>query len=244
MKHIANVTLVAVATTEVDATAKALEHSTRRLSFDKVLLISSYDPNPGCSMYEHIAIQPFGSVGEWGKFVVFSLHEYIHTDHIILIHADGFIINPQSWDDEFLNYDYVGAPWPIPRDNFSYRDYFGNIIRMGNSVSLRSLKILRMPSEIGLDWASADHGFFHEDGFLCVQNRHILQAHGIVYAPLSVACRFSREKAIPENEGIKPFAFHKWEGENKHYPRFSKKGSWAFRVKKMIKKIRNRIAHE
>lgn len=243
MKHIGNVTLVAVATTEVEATAKALDYSTRQLSFDRVLLFSHYNPEPGSTTYEHIPIQPFSDVGEWGKFVVFDLHQYIHTDHIILVHADGFIVNPQSWDDEFLRYDYIGAPWPIPKDNFSYRDYFGNIIRMGNSVSLRSLKLLKMPSEIGLDWASADHGFFHEDGFLCVQNRHILQSHGITYAPLSVACRFSREKPIPENKGIKPFAFHKWEGENRLYPRFSPKGSLIYQTKRLFKKIQRRIAH-
>lgn len=241
MKHISNVTLVAVATTEVEATAKALEFSTRHLSFDRVLLLSHYNPEPGASTYEHIAIQPFSSVGEWGKFVVFELHRHIHTDHIILVHADGFIVNPQSWDDEFLNYDYIGAPWPLPKDDFSYRDHFGNIIRVGNSVSLRSTKLLKMPSEIGLDWASADHGFFHEDGFLCVQNRHILQNHGIAYAPLPVACRFSREKPIRENKGIEPFAFHKWEGENRHYPRFSPKASFGYRIRKALKKIKQRV---
>lgn len=241
MKHIGNVTLVAVATTEVDATAKALEFSTRHLSFDRVLLFSHFNPEPGAGTYEHIAIQPFSSVGEWGKFVVFDLHRYIHTDHIILIHADGFIVNPQSWDEEFLKYDYIGAPWPLPKDDFSYRDHFGNIIRVGNSVSLRSLKLLKMPSKIGLDWASADHGFFHEDGFLCVQNRHILQSQGIAYAPLPVACRFSREKPIRENKGIQPFAFHKWEGANRHYPQFSPKASLGYRIRKIFKKIKQRI---
>lgn len=241
MRHLGNVTLVAVATTEVEATAKALEFSTRHLAFDRVLLLSHYNPEPGTTCYEHILIEPFSSVGEWGKFVVFDLHRYIHTDHIILIHADGFIVNPQSWDNEFLQYDYVGAPWPLPRDNFSYRDHFGNIIRVGNSVSLRSLKLLKLPSELGMDWASADHGYFHEDGFLCVQNRHILQGHGVAYAPLSVACRFSREKPIAENKGIDPFAFHKWDGANRHYPRFSPKASFGYQLRKAIKKLQQGI---
>lgn len=243
MKHIDKVTLVAVATTEVNATAKALLYSTRYLSFDKVLLISNYNPDTSCTIYEHIAIQPFESVAEWGKFVVFELHKYIQTDHIILIHADGFIVNPQAWNDEFLNYDYIGAPWPIPKDVFSYRDHFGNIIRVGNSVSLRSLKLLKLPLEIGLDWNAADHGFFHEDGFLCVQNRHILQSHGANYAPFNVACQFSREKTIHENKGIEPFAFHKWDGENKNFPRFSQKGSLIYRIKKIVKKLQKLIIH-
>jgi hypothetical protein len=98
-----------------------------------------------------------------------------------------------------------------------------------------------MPSELNLDWASADHGFFHEDGFICVQNRHILQNHGIDYAPLSVACHFSREKPIRENKGIKPFVFHKWEGENRYYPRFSIKASIGYRLRKVLQKIMKKI---
>jgi hypothetical protein len=241
-RHLANVSLVAVATTEVEATALALEYSVRHLSFDQVLLFSHFNPKPGPTCYEHIPIQPFGSVGDWGKFVVFDLHQHIRTDHIILIHADGFIVNPQSWTEEFLEYDYIGAPWPIPKDNYSYRDHFGNIIRVGNSVSLRSKKILQLPSKLGLDWSSADHGYFHEDGFLCVQSRHILQAHGISYAPLSVACQFSREKTIPENRAVEPFAFHKWEGANRKYPRYSPKASLKYQVRKAFKKLMQRRA--
>jgi len=43
LKHLDSVTLVAVATTEDEATAKALEFSTRMLSFGKVLLFSHYN---------------------------------------------------------------------------------------------------------------------------------------------------------------------------------------------------------
>jgi len=242
LKHLDSVTLVAVASVEVEATAKALEFSTKKLSFEKVLLLSHYNPLTDSTIYEHIQIGPFGSVEEWGKFVVFELYKYIQTQYIILVHADGFIVNPEAWDDNFLQYDYIGAPWPIPKDTFSYRDYYGNIIRMGNSISLRSFNILKLPDQLGLDWGSADHGFFHEDGFLCVQNRHILQQHGIKYPPLEVACRFSREKPILENKGITPFAFHKWEGENSRYPCFSVKCSIRYTIKKAIRKIRSLLS--
>lgn len=220
--RISNVTLVAVATTEVEATVEALIYSTRQICFDRVMLISSYNPSPENTAYCHYKIEPFKNVGEWGRFIVFDLHKYISTDYVILIHADGFIVNPSKWSEVFKQYDYIGAPWPLPRDNFSYRDNLGNIIRVGNSVSLRSLKMLRLPSSLELDWESVDHGFFHEDGFLCVQNRHILQSHGIKFAPLEVACRFSREATLTENRDIEPFAFHKWKGKNKKYPDFRK----------------------
>jgi hypothetical protein len=237
MKHITNVTLVAVATTEVEATAKALEYSQRALSFDRVVLLSNYDPSPNSHFYEHIKIEPFNDVGEWGRFVVFELYKYITTDFIILIHADGFIVNPEKWNDDFLKYDYIGAPWPIPKDSFSFRDYYGNIIRVGNSVSLRSKRILELPAQLGLDWDSADKGFFHEDGFLAVQNRHILQKNGVEYAPLSIAVHFSRERTLPENKGVEPFLFHQWSGENKKYPCFGGKKTFFHKLKKLLKKV-------
>lgn len=237
MLSLPNVTLVAVATTEVEATAMAIRYSCRDISFGRTLLIANYNPNPESNLYDFIEIPAFKDVAEWGRFVVFELFKYIHTDYIILIHADGFIVNPQSWTDDFLKYDFIGAPWPIPKDNFSYRDFFGNIIRVGNSVSLRSLKLLRMPSEMRLSWETANHGYFHEDGFLSVQYRHLLQANGISYAPLDVACKFSREKTIAENAKIHPFAFHKWEGANRRYPKFSSKGSITYLVKKILEKL-------
>ena len=57
MKCIPNVTLVSVATTEVEATSKALEYSTNSLKFDRVLLVSHFDPNPDSDIYEYIQIE-------------------------------------------------------------------------------------------------------------------------------------------------------------------------------------------
>ena len=238
MSKLKDVTLVAVATKEVEETVKALQYSLRGIEFEEVLFFASYDPANGCdSNYNYHYIPPFDSVESWGKFIVFDLHRFIKTKYIILIHADGFIVHPEQWSPEFLKYDYIGAPWPLPKDSFSYRDEFGNIIRVGNSVSLRSKKILELPEKIGLKWSNADHGYFHEDGFLCVQHRGILMRHGINFSPLSVACRFSRERTIPENKGIRPFAFHKWHGENRSYPRFTKRQNLIALTKKLIMNV-------
>jgi hypothetical protein len=129
------------------------------------------------------------------------------------------VVNPAEWRPEFLEYDYIGSPWPLPSDDFSYRDINGNVIRVGNSVSIRSKKILELPSKLNIPWV-ADHGFFNEDGFLCCTNRHILEANGVRYAPIEVAKYFAHECMIPEIKNITPFAFHKWMGTNRKYPRF------------------------
>ena len=235
MIDLKDISLVAVATQDVEETVQAIEYSIKNMSFGKVQLFAHYNPKPNSKDYEFIKIEPFSNVGEWGKFVVFELYKFITTKHIMLIHADGFIVNPESWDDEFLKYDYIGAPWPLPTDGFSFRDYYGNIIRQGNSVSLRSYDILKLPSELNLEW-DADAGYFHEDGFLCAVKRHILVKNGIEFAPLDIACKFSHEKEIPEIKGIKPFAFHKWDGANKRYPKFGRYNVGL--LDKIVKKVK------
>ena len=220
MRSLKGVTLVAVATEDVLETIEAIKYSTKHINFESVKLFSNINLLNN-NKYEFIKISKFDNVEEWGRFVIYELYKYISTKHIILIHADGFIVNPESWDDVFLKYDYIGAPWKVPTDNFSFRDYYGNIIRHGNSVSLRSYKILKLPSELNLDW-DANAGYFHEDGFLCTVKRHILIKNDIEFAPLDIACKFSHETPIPEIKGIKPFAFHKWAGENKQYPKFGR----------------------
>ncbi len=211
-----NVTLVAMAGKKVFATVKALEYSSRNIEFGRVLLISHNKPwyLPRSIDFEYTSKTQ--SMYEWCYKIIYKLHEYINTDYIILVHSDGFIVNPESWMESFLDYDYIGAPWPIPLDD-SYLDISKELIRVGNSVSLRSKRILELPSKLNLTW-EPPNGFYHEDGFLCCNVRHILQAHGIKYAPIEVAKYFSHESMIPEVQGIRPFAFHKWMGSNAIYP--------------------------
>lgn len=215
-----NITLVAVATQEVGAAVKALDYSQREIAFGDCMLVSHENPASE-KPYRYVQIAPFSSVGEWGRYVVFDLVDQIETEHILLIHEDGFVVTPSAWDNSWLGYDFIGAPFPLPTDPISFRDAKGEIVRVGNSVSLRSRRLLELPREIGLKWENFDGGFPHEDGFLCVQHRYPLMEHGINYAPLEVAARFGREVNLPEHKGVSPFVFHKWVGPNRGYPCFN-----------------------
>ena len=44
--------------------------------------------------------------------------EHIQTSHCLLIQSDGFVLFPDKWDDSWLDYDYIGAPWPISKDSY------------------------------------------------------------------------------------------------------------------------------
>ena len=214
-----NVTLVAVATRKVEETLKALLYSAQEINFSSVKLLAHFTPFGIDDRVDFIRIKKMKNIDEWCHFIVYELHHYIQTDYILLVHADGFVVNPSSWQNEFLNYDYIGAPWPLPTDKFSYRDINGEIVRVGNSVSLRSKRLLELPTKLNIPW-EPDHGYYNEDGFLCVKNKHIFEENNIHYAPLGIAKYFSHEVMIPELRNIKPFVFHKWAGSNRQYPKF------------------------
>ena len=81
-----------------------------------------------------------------------------------------------------------------------------------------------MPTELNIPW-EPESGFFHEDGFLCCNNKHILEENGIRFPDINIAKFFSHESMIQEIEGITPFSFHKWQGSNKKYP-----GYWLDKI--------------
>ena len=186
-----------------DQQQKALDYSSKNIEFGEVKNI----------------IVNTNSIDEWNKAVVFDLGDYIDTDYALLIHPDGGIGEPQLWRDEWLQYDFIGSPFPLPIDNFSYQDINGKIQRVGYSVSLRSKKLLQLPKKIGMEWKPF-HGFYNEDGYICVNMRHVFEEHGCIFAPFEEAICFGRENPLPENKGLKTFIYHKTTGENACYPNF------------------------
>jgi hypothetical protein len=197
------ITLCAFGSTNIDGMRRALDYSSKDIDFGDVKLI------------EHEC----DGIDEWNKHIVFELGSYIKTPFALLIHPDGFVVHPESWKDKWLEYDYIGSPWALPSDDYSYRDVNGKIQRVGNSVSLRSKKLLDLPKKVDMEWRSF-HGFYNEDGYISCNMRHIFEQHGCKFAPFEEAVFFGRETPLPENVGINPFVFHRHMGENNKYPNF------------------------
>ena len=200
-----NVTLLSITSVKIQETIKSIEKSCEGIEFGDVKLLTN--ENVKSDLFKTIKIPKIDYDG-YSKFVVYDLHKYIETEFALIVQHDGFVTSPDKWDHSFLNYDYIGAPFPLPEDEFSYRDPFGNIIRVGNGgFSLRSKKLLELPTELNLEWKSY-FGYYNEDGFFVCHNRHIFEKSGCVFAPLDVAKYFSHESRIPEIENIVPFGFH------------------------------------
>lgn len=215
MLKLNNVTLVSVTSVNIDRTVRALRYSSKDIQFADVILLTDKEVSP--PNINVIKIQPLDYIG-YSHFIVYELHKYIKTDYVLIIQEDGFVTDANKWSDDFYHYDYIGAPFPIPNSNdkISYRDPFGNLIRVGNGgFSLRSKKLLELPSKLNLEWKPY-FGYYNEDGFFAVHNKHILEENGCVFAPPEMAVKFSIEHSTPETNNIIPFGFHGKHNKNYH----------------------------
>tara|TARA_R110000851_G_scaffold183027_4_gene332133 strand:+ start:733 stop:1398 length:666 start_codon:yes stop_codon:yes gene_type:complete len=221
MLELETITLVILSSIKLEKSIKALEYSCRDIKWGEVKFVSDTKPDNLPDFIQHEFCPKMSNVDEWNYAAIYELPKHIKTDYCMLIHDDGFVVNADSWREEFLDYDYIGAPWPLPQDDFSFRAKDGELIRVGNSVSLRSKKLLDLPINLGLEW-KAFHGYYNEDGYICVNYRHRYLENGCKFATIDEAKYFSHETMIPEVQGIKPFAFHGHAGLNNIYPNYGK----------------------
>ena len=189
MSGLSNVTLCVVTSRDLAVSELALQRSARDLRFGQVVLFSPDRPSdPGI---RHVPIRRFARNKDYDHFVLAELGRHIETDFALIIHFDGFVINPGAWRDDFLEYDYIGARWP-----WQPHAPVGN-----GGFCLRSARLLRITAESR--FIREDHP---EDIVICREERGYLESrHGIRFAPPDVADRFSVEhSAVPTGS----FGFH------------------------------------
>lgn len=196
MLELPQITLIALTNKDLPAHEEAFRKSSEGIKWGARKLIIDLDCN---------------SIDEWNRRIIYDLHNYVQTDFAMLIHADGHIRNPELWNPDWLNYDYCASPWPLPTDTYSYRDEEGEIQRVGNSVSLRSRKLMELVATRPIEWfweQKRRYGNCNEDGFISCHNRKWLEAQGCKFLPFEKAIHFGKEAELPENKGLDTFLFH------------------------------------
>lgn len=186
MIRLPEVTLLGVDCININRLMVAAQICQRKIEFGKVALLSSI----ASSNKDIICIPHIRTIEDYSKFMIKNVHEYVHTDYALIIQWDGFILNPDAWDDMFLQYDYIGAPWP----------YTSEYIVGNGGFSLRSKRLLSILSQ------DKHITSFHPEDFQIGRTyREYLEAKGIIFAPESIAMRFSIE-------GNNKYG-HKWNNE-------------------------------
>jgi len=185
-----DVTLVAVTSVAVEATVNAIVASIEQVNFAEALLLSDRKPTSLDCRIAWRPIEQLSSRAEYSNFMLRKLADHIQTSHALCIQWDGFVIDGTAWQSAFLDYDYIGAPWPHFRDAYN----------VGNGgFSLRSRKLLCACANMPLDGESP------EDVVISRVWRPQLEEMGIRFAPESLARQFAYERMSPSG---KEFGFH------------------------------------
>lgn len=186
MINLPDVTLVVADTVCHDLTKLAVEDCISKCSFADVLIAS--DKRISVSGATHIPVEFSGLA--CADLFRWTWGQYVRTTHLLIIEWDSWIIDANRWSHFWLDYDYIGAPWP-----------FHSTDRVGNGgFSLRSRDLLNYL----IERPNAFVNRVNEDNTLCREYRNELELNGFVWAPDSVAARFAFERSIP----LPTFGFH------------------------------------
>jgi len=142
-----------------------------------------------------VEIPNIKSLEEFSVFCLKDLVDYVDTGFMLLVQWDGFILNSQSWNKSFLNYDYIGSPWVVKDwsiNNFAFPEELRGSLVVGNGgFCIRSKKLLEVSSTLFRD--GVIKRFHPEDIAICVWYRNIFESHGISFAPAELSKQFALE---------------------------------------------------
>ena len=153
--------LIAVDNLHIDQAKQALDICQKTIDFGDVTLISD---------------APIKSKADYSYFVFKDLINYITKPYCMICQYDGFILNPYLWQDRFLEYDYIGAPWWYDFNN------------VGNGgFSLRSYDLME-------ELTKPEYNDCHpEDDRIARKYRRRLEDRGFSFAPEWLAAQFAYE---------------------------------------------------
>lgn len=191
------VTLLITDCINVKRAERVIEICKQHCDFGAIKLLTSL---PTDSEYR-VEIMPLNTLVMYSIFMLTECHKYIDTPHVLIVQRDGFILNPQSFKQEWLKYDYI-APLFVQYD------------KMGSGgFSLRSKKLMKAVSESVAKWDGTQENAdeiqsavgCYEDGVICLSGTF----RTFKFAPFEEACMFAvGGNRNPKYYREKPFGFH------------------------------------
>ncbi len=187
-KHLPNVTLITFDCVNLKQTLVATDICQKEFSFGAVKILSSIPSN------DPRVVPVPELLNDWQKYSEFYISQFarhVETEYALCFHPDGFILNPSAWQDDFLKYDYIGAPW--------YQ--FGKPMVGSGGFSMRSKRLLDF---IATHYKEIGGPYHPEDLWTCEVAKPHLVEKGLTFAPVELASHFSIEG---NNRGVV------WNGE-------------------------------
>ena len=205
--------------------AMALQVSLEQMPGAQALLCSPQRPDNLPSWIAHHPIAPL-NYHEYSWFMMMVLWRFVQTDFALIVQDDGWVINASNWQDEFFNYDYLGAPVHLARidstegtrwaRSFSWLQELNLSDRRVTPIqnggfclrSQRMMRVLAEHPEIPIEIPRPEllgppyrmywsNDALNEDVQLSGLLRPRLEQLGLRFAPTSTACRFAVEDFVP-----------------------------------------------
>lgn len=160
--------------------SRAIDKAVEVTGANNVLVLSDRDFYPGSKF---VKIDPIADKGTYSRLMLKEVGKHITTDFTMTIQYDGMPTDATKWQEEFLKYDYIGAPWLwFPEDR-----------RVGNGgFSLRSRRVtdLCLSDELVFDLGPNE---WQEDVHIGVLYKDWFVKNGAKFAPIDLAKQFSAE---------------------------------------------------
>jgi Protein of unknown function (DUF5672) len=186
-----DVTLCCVDTRDVALALAALRRCMAQAAFAQVLFFTRRALLPAPPDGIRVIDVDVPTVQAYSQFMLRGLQPHVRSSHVLVAQWDGFVRDASRWKPEFLEYDYIGAPWHDQPAEQS----------VGNGgFSLRSQRLLTALADPSIILSHP------EDIAICQVNRRLLEErHGIRIAPRALADVFSYERVAPP---APTFGFH------------------------------------
>lgn len=181
-----SVSIVVIEFMQHDLAKYALDHSLQHIDAKEVIVISDRDFIPGSTFVQHNQVTDYK---EYNQLMLTGMAEHVNTDHMLVVQTDGIANDRTKWTDEFLKYDYIGAPWPWKAEG----DNIGN-----GGFSLRSKRMLDACLDEHIKLKDL------EDTAIAENRKYLEETYNVKFAPTSLAKQFSFELGVYEGS----FGFH------------------------------------
>ncbi len=195
-----DVTLLCADCVHPQLAAFALDFSRRGCDFDRVVLLSHQCPDVLPDGIQFQPISRLASKDAYNLFAIQELHRYVSTPYVLTVQTDGFLLRPERFSRDFLQFDFNGAPWPANKP-YAARSRVGN-----SGCCLRSVELLEWTSKLATDRRlerhQAHYGQIFDDLFAGWEVFDDLMGVGMCFAPVEVAAEFSVELPTEYGSGL------------------------------------------
>jgi hypothetical protein len=193
-----SVTLICIDSVDANRAIKVLEHCKSLVDFGAVKLLTHIPVN-----YEHrVRIKPLNSLIAYSIFMLTKVHEYIDTEHLLIVQRDGWILNPQSFDRSWLQLDFIG-PLFIQYDRVGSGGFSMRSKRLMQYIATKEMPEWNWTQKQAQEIQAGIS--YYEDGICSLQARE-----GFKIASVEQAANYAQGGNLnPTYFRERPFGFHR-----------------------------------